>query len=557
MVDNEQILKDILLKMNYDSSKTLNENIQEQQFNIPDRTMQSDNTRVDPQYLGLQPMDREGNVITTTDYTYNGKTKPDKPKQETIVSRKGSPIDYSKVRFEVKYTSPRLEKLVKDNKSCYKTLFGGVSCLGRNQITKAYKEDYKDWDVVDWESVLTTIEISAMLMAMLATGPAGLILYGVGIAAGVGAAKLVYDRGDEHSAAMLFALTVIPEGKLIGKGITYLYKKFGKKAATEMISQYSKGILKGSKKDLVEKAYKDFVANSKKYTSLLKVSVKDKIKTSIKNMPLQKSLLFLNGLVKFVGNVTIMVGGTYYAADKLWLYYKGDDEYRQKSEMRAIADMVVKFGEAAINKAIGKTINEVIDKLPDEDIEKLTQLVSKVELDFNKQRRALTPKDQKLQENNLTKLTKIFGNPIDTTIKNGNRFRVGTDIITFYNNGRYYVNSSKPEKKGNWEFVGNSSVTLDGKRYDGKFTWKQNNLTIEDIKNGKGVVKFGDKGEIVKYIQTELANFHYKGINNEVVDDDGKFGKNTKFALEKYQDDYGINDDGTFGKETLSAFTDI
>ena len=77
----EQILKDMLLKMNYDSSKTLNENIQEQQFNVPDRTMQSDNTRVDPQYAGQQPMDREGNVITATDYTYNGETKPDKPKQ--------------------------------------------------------------------------------------------------------------------------------------------------------------------------------------------------------------------------------------------------------------------------------------------------------------------------------------------------------------------------------------------------------------------------------------------------------------------------------------------
>lgn len=64
--------------MNYDSSKTLNENIQEQEFYIP----QSDNTRVDPSYLGLTSDGKPISMLPQGEKL----TKPTPPEQGQIFS---------------------------------------------------------------------------------------------------------------------------------------------------------------------------------------------------------------------------------------------------------------------------------------------------------------------------------------------------------------------------------------------------------------------------------------------------------------------------------------
>lgn len=83
-------------------------------------------------------------------------------------------------------------------------------------------------------------------------------------------------------------------------------------------------------------------------------------------------------------------------------------------------------------------------------------------------------------------------------------------------------------------------------------------LTIDDIKNGKSVVKSGMKGSIVGKIQELLISAGYKNISKSgEVDND--FGSLTKGQVEKFQsentNDKGepLQKDGKVGIETIKA----
>ena len=233
MVDNEQILKDILLKMNYDSSKTLNENIQEQQFNIPDRIAQSDNTRVDPQYLGFMP---DGTHLGPGLY-YSGKNKPSPPSHQDIVySSNMSSYDkkamMNKLDYFVTYTSPRLKKLCKDNKICgcskYRTSCKGIK--GKGLLMKAYKSDLENWESRQPSAMAEFIhEYRHGIIDALAIATMFIPLVGPVISLGleVGNAALYYKENDNYSAGLAAAFALIPAGGILRRipGV----KKFGRK----------------------------------------------------------------------------------------------------------------------------------------------------------------------------------------------------------------------------------------------------------------------------------------------------------------------------------------
>jgi peptidoglycan hydrolase-like protein with peptidoglycan-binding domain len=83
-------------------------------------------------------------------------------------------------------------------------------------------------------------------------------------------------------------------------------------------------------------------------------------------------------------------------------------------------------------------------------------------------------------------------------------------------------------------------------------------LTIDDIKNGKSVIKLGMKGPIVGQIQELLISAGYPNISKSgKIDND--FGSLTKGEVEKFQTD-NVNDkgealqkDGKVGPETIKA----
>jgi peptidoglycan hydrolase-like protein with peptidoglycan-binding domain len=83
-------------------------------------------------------------------------------------------------------------------------------------------------------------------------------------------------------------------------------------------------------------------------------------------------------------------------------------------------------------------------------------------------------------------------------------------------------------------------------------------LTIDDIKNGKSVVKLGMKGPIVGKIQELLASAGYPDISKSgKIDND--FGSLTKGEVEKFQSEHKndegepLQKDGEVGPETIKA----
>jgi hypothetical protein len=245
----EQILKDILLKMNYDSSKTLNENIQEQQqYNIPNRTMQSDNTRVDPQYLGLMP---DGKPIPPgLMLNYIGKNKPSPPSHQDIVyssnmSSYDKKVMMNKLDYSVTYTSPRLKRLCKDNKICscsqYKTSCKGIK--GKGLLMKVYKLDLENWEANQTSPPLPddfwhwVLPIGAVIVTLATGGVGGLVIAGVLEAADI---ALYVKEKDYESAGIGAAFAVIPGGMLLNK-IPFV-KKFTSGALKTFLSKVSKGL---------------------------------------------------------------------------------------------------------------------------------------------------------------------------------------------------------------------------------------------------------------------------------------------------------------------------
>jgi hypothetical protein len=214
--------------------------------------------------------------------------------------------------------------------------------------------------------------------------------------------------------------------------------------------------------------------------------------------------------------------------------------------------MIANYSKELWNALFGE-ISEAVDKIPDEKLDKLNEAINATEKQVRK------PSEVMSDNRNVRELTKVFGNTLGLTGKDGHMFKVGDNVLTFYSNGRYFVKGSKPEKKGNWK-IANGGIMIDGKQYGGS-KFKQNTLTPEDVKNGKGIVKLGDSGDVVKFIQTELDNFGYVGADGKELipsgkGPDGKFGPNTKFAVKEFQNDYGIEDDGIVGRDTMSAFID-
>lgn len=68
---------------------------------------------------------------------------------------------------------------------------------------------------------------------------------------------------------------------------------------------------------------------------------------------------------------------------------------------------------------------------------------------------------------------------------------------------------------------------------------------VSAIKNGTQLLKAGDKGPAVEYIQRRLVAWGYD------VGVDGDFGPGTSATLRQFQSDYGLGRDGKVGQDTL------
>ena len=124
------------------------------------------------------------------------------------------------------------------------------------------------------------------------------------------------------------------------------------------------------------------------------------------------------------------------------------------------------------------------------------------------------------------------------------QYNIGGKSYILCSNGRGAIVGGTVK---NWKCDGNKII------FDGTvisigtktpFNWVQA-PTEEEVKTGKKLLKSGMKGDFVTKVQQQLK---VKGVDPKGVD--GKFGKNTKNAVIKFQETVELNKDGVVGPKT-------
>lgn len=129
-------------------------------------------------------------------------------------------------------------------------------------------------------------------------------------------------------------------------------------------------------------------------------------------------------------------------------------------------------------------------------------------------------------------------------------YKLGNTTYKFYNSGSYRTWTESGERaEGTWACNSKGFIELNGKESSlggtkTPFNWVQA-PTEEEVKTGKVLLKSGMRGDFVTKVQEQLK---VKGVDPKGVD--GKFGKNTKNAVIKFQEIVGLNNDGVVGSKT-------
>ena len=68
-----------------------------------------------------------------------------------------------------------------------------------------------------------------------------------------------------------------------------------------------------------------------------------------------------------------------------------------------------------------------------------------------------------------------------------------------------------------------------------------------------GALSLNERGAPVEQLQQQLSGLGYTGRDGQALGTDGAFGPNTRFAVEQFQRDRGLDVDGVAGRDTLEA----
>ncbi|SOU02601.1 peptidoglycan-binding protein [Xanthomonas arboricola] len=154
------------------------------------------------------------------------------------------------------------------------------------------------------------------------------------------------------------------------------------------------------------------------------------------------------------------------------------------------------------------------------------------------------------------------GKPLDRYIDNDSH-----DVY----NARRVVNGVTPSKPwsvkaakeceeyaGNWErrvpdLI--ESVKRDG--VDLKHSVTSGSTSHQVLKSNDGKLEQGERGEQVKQLQGQLAQLGAVGRDGKPLHADGDFGGNTKYAVEQFQREHGLQIDGVAGQQTQAALAKV
>jgi len=378
-------------------------------FDIPDRTMQSDNTRVDPQYLGLMP---DGTPPPPGLY-YSGKAKPTPPSHQDIVyssnmSSYDKKVMMNKLDYFVTYTSPRIKELCKDNKICrcskYRTSCKGIK--GKGLLMKVYKSDLENWEDRQTSPPLPddfwhwTLQIGAVVIGLATGGIGGLVIAGLLEAADVA----LYIKEKDYESAGVGAVFALIPGLMLANKIPFV-KKFTSGALKTFLSKVSKGLdLSPLEKKLSRELEKNADWITKNVQAFAKLSsLTSKLLSKYTGKKLIRVLLHLSKLGLYPWNATWRVaalgGGllTFMQIGKILgvqikgldyrrvelpeEYVKLSEEGKEKFQNDLLEQAVNESTE--IQESAKKSVAKIIETIDEEKVEQINEVLSNIDKELD------------------------------------------------------------------------------------------------------------------------------------------------------------------------------
>ncbi len=360
--------------------------------------------------------------------------------------------------------------------------------------------------------------------------PVGAALIGAGTVVGVADAVVYFSEGDPYMGTMMLALNLIPGGELA----SILTKKGGKEIGEQTIKQSKTAMekfkaggieaLTDAEKfalDKVSKAVKkvapEVIATTTKYA--IKV-----IKTTLKSLPLSKTIGLLMGLSGKLGKTVFKVGRIAVTVDLFWTLFSTPESWRtkmrNKSEFSKIMDML--YDGTLSDKVIDglwELWNMMWNKDGSENVEG-RELIQDLIIDSN-----FTEEDLSNTEyaNNINELVNQEFEQHLNDLENSNQWNVNSEKVK--------------SQKSNFEPV------------------KFDNLT-----KGRQTIRKGQKGDVVRDIQRMLVTIGYDLGNTGKTKDgvDGDFGDTTEEAIINFQADHDLEGiDGVVGEETSNKLYEL
>lgn len=243
----------------------------------------------------------------------------------------------------------------------------------------------------DPHNVLMAVELGAMFIAPF-TGPFAPVFLGISVGAGLADSAVYYFKDDDpHSALMALGLVLVPELKLAKyfKRSNWFIRKYGREGANEVLEKYNKykkgnksikftdeeiKFLKQSGEDLAEQSTQKYLKQEMRAT-IKKGLLKNAAEKTVKGLLvlIVNTLKFTGKTLQTIGGMGLMLGGVYVTFDQIYLAIWGNDEDRQKSEFKKIADLVSKFS-GQVKEWLISIYNQLIGGIvEDEDKYKIYQ----------------------------------------------------------------------------------------------------------------------------------------------------------------------------------------
>jgi|14BtaG_2_1085337.scaffolds.fasta_scaffold05997_1 hypothetical protein len=360
--------------------------------------------------------------------------------------------------------------------------------------------------------------------------PVGAALIGAGTVVGVADAVVYFSEGDPYMGTMMLALNLIPGGELA----SILTKKGGKEIGEQTIKQSKTAMekfkaggieaLTDAEKfalDNVSKAVKkvapEVIATTTKYAI-------EAIKTTLKSLPLSKTIGLLMGLSGKLGKTVFKVGRIAVTVDLFWTLFSTPESWRtkmrNKSEFSKIMDMLYDgtLSDTVIDGLWGLW-NMMWNKDGSENVEG-RKLIQDLIIDSNFTEEDLAVKEYADNVNEL--LNQEFQKHLND-LKDTNQWNVNSEKVK--------------SQKSNFEPV------------------KFNNLM-----RGRQTIRKGQKGDVVRDIQRMLVTIGYDLGNTGKTKDgvDGDFGDTTEESIINFQADHDLEGiDGVVGEETSNKLYEL